>query len=183
MHAELTTATRPGQRAEGSTKRQKPKNNNNKASGTGRQSPPEYISNHNTSGFDHRSTIFPIQPMREFSTSPPPPFSYSYPLPDPGAPAPYPQHTSFQPLPTSYSDYEGQSCYLPPLPTTLPSMPSYELGQGKHDVPLGEDGMLGQFNHPISYTPFSSLDIPHTQSYQDSNAHVNDPFHFPFNLS
>lgn len=125
-----------------------------------------------------RSEKSPYHYHRELSISPPPSYNYSYSLPEPVIHAPYPQHSPFNTLPAPYPDYSGQPQYLPPLPTTLPSMAPYELGPSKHSGFLDED-ILSQYE--TGYAPFAGIDLPIQQSYQDSNAHVNHPeyiFHF-----
>lgn len=127
---------------------------------------------------NNRSEKFPYHYHREISISPPPSYNCSYSLPEPIINAPYPQHSAFNTLPAPYSDYSGQPQYLPPLPTTLPSMAPYELGPSKHNGFLDED-ILSQYE--TGYAPFAGIDLPMQHSYQDSNAHVNHPeysFHF-----
>ena len=119
-----------------------------------------------------RSQSPPYQYGRELSISPPPSYGYSYSLPEPVVHAPYPQHAPFNTLPAPYPDYSGQPQYLPPIPTTLPSMPQYALGQSKNNGYLDED-ILSQYDS--GYTPFASMDLPLQQSYPDSNVHVNHP--------
>ena len=125
-----------------------------------------------------RSVSPPYQYGRELSISPPPSYGYSYSLPEPVIHAPYPQHAPFNTLPAPYPEYSGQPQYLPPLPTTLPSMSHYELGSSKNNGYLDED-ILGQYDS--GYVPITSMDLPIQQSYAESNVHVNHPeyiFHF-----
>ena len=151
----------------------------NERSKPNRKPSPERPTAPYSSAKDDRSSMFPRQYSRETSGSPSPSLNYSYPLPEPVIHTPYPQHAPFHTLPAPFPDFPGQPLYLPPLPVTLPSMSSYELGSAKNDCLFDEDEMLNPYN--MSYTPLSSMDIPTTQSYQDSNVHVNHPeysFHF-----
>ncbi|KAL8724226.1 MAG: hypothetical protein Q9166_008071 [cf. Caloplaca sp. 2 TL-2023] len=177
IHVDLAPSHRISQRNEAPVKRQKPKSN--KASGSGRQPPARHATSQNSLEVDEYSTLFPLQPMRDLSTSPPPPLNYSYSHPEPMAPASYAQSSSFQHLPASFPEYQSQSYYLPPLPTTLPSMPSYDLEPMKPGPHFEEDGMLNQINHHLPYTSYGGLEIPHAQPYQDSNIHVNDFSFYP----
>ena len=123
---------------------------------------------------DDQSGMFSRQYTRQLSASPPPAFTYSYPMPEPPPiHAPYPQHAPFHSLPAPYPDYPGQSFYLPPLPVTLPSMPSYDNITSKNDGVFAEDDMLSQFN--MSYSSMAGIEAPTTQSYSDSTAYVNHP--------
>jgi len=107
---------------------------------------------------------------RELSISPPPSYGYPYTLPEPVIHAPYPQHAAFNSLPAPYPDYSGQPQYLPPLPTTLPSMPQYDLGPSKSNGYLDDD-IIGQYD--AGYAPFGSVDLPmQQQPYSDSNVHT-----------
>ena len=133
-------------------------------------------SNHSTSSSSARedpSSMFSRQYTRQLSASPPPAFTYSYPMPEPPPiHAPYPQHAPFHSLPAPYSDYQSQSLYLPPLPVTLPSMPSYD-NPIKSETQFTEDDMISHFN--MSYSSMGGMEVPTTQSYADSNAYVNHP--------
>ncbi|KAL8997256.1 MAG: hypothetical protein Q9169_003449 [Polycauliona sp. 2 TL-2023] len=171
VHMELAPSHRSVQRSESQAKRAKSKNS--KGAGSGRQSSSRHTTTHFSHELDDYSTLFPLQqPVRDLSTSPPPSLSYSYPQPDPMASAPYGHPPAFRHQPVSYPEYQGQSYYLPPLPTTLPSMPSYDLEPIKSDAMYGEDGALNHVNHHIPYASYGGLEIPHTQSYQDSNLHT-----------
>ncbi|KAL8783177.1 MAG: hypothetical protein Q9213_004806 [Squamulea squamosa] len=177
IHMDLAPSHRVAQRTESQPKR--PKSKSNKGSGSGRQSSSRSSATQHPHDIDDYSTLFPLQPTRDFSTSPSPQLSYSYPHPEPMASAPYSHSSAFQHLPVCLPEYQGQSYYLPPLPTTLPSMPSYDLEPMKPDGPFEDDGALSHMNHHMPYTSYGGLEIPHTQSYQDSNLHVNDHFFYP----
>ncbi|KAL8903256.1 MAG: hypothetical protein Q9207_004048 [Kuettlingeria erythrocarpa] len=124
---------------------------------------------------DDAPGLFALQSIRDCSISPPPQLGYSYSLSDPTT-TNYAQSSSFQPLASGYPDYQGPSYYLPPLPTTLPSMPSYDMEPGKPEVRFEEDGMLNQFSHHVPYASFGAMGLSQPQSYQDSNIHVNGLF-------
>ncbi|KAL8810474.1 MAG: hypothetical protein Q9200_002546 [Gallowayella weberi] len=170
IHMDLAPSHRGSQRSEGSVKRQKPKSN--KGSGSERRPASRHTATQHPHDVDDYSSLFPLQPMRDPSTSPPPQLTYSYSHSEPMAPASYAPSSSFQHLPASFPEYSGQSYYLPPLPTTLPSMPSYDLEPMKSDHHFEEDGLLGHINHPMPYAPYGGLEIPQAQSYQDSNVHA-----------
>lgn len=171
-HLDLPPSHGVGQRSESTGKRPKPKNN--KASSSSRQvsrhAPPQHPLN-----VDDPSGLFTLHSIRDGSISPPPQLGYPYSLSDP-ATTPYAQSSSFQPLASGYPDYQGPSYYLPPLPTTLPSMPSYDMEPVKPEVRFEEDGMLNQFSHHLPYASFGGLETSQPQPYQDSNIHVNDLF-------
>ena len=157
------------QRNEEIVKKQRSKQ---ETSSRSRRRSPDALSHPYPSIKTERSASPPYQYSRELSISPPPSYSYSYSLPEPVTHASYPQHAPFNTLPAPYPDYSGQPQYLPPLPTTLPSMPQYELNPSKHHAYLDED-ILGQYDS--GYAPFASMDLPMQQSYPDSNVHVNHP--------
>ena len=113
---------------------------------------------------------------REDSMSPPPSFGYSYPMPEPAIHAPYPQQAVFPNQPPSCSAYPGQPVYLPPLPSTLPSMLPYDLGSAKNDNLFDDDAMLNPYD--VGYFPFTKMDGPVTPAYQDTNIHVILPDQF-----
>lgn len=175
-HAEPVTTAQPRRKNEEGLKRKKSRNEHTRQN---RHASPERSSAQYPSAKEDRSNLFTSQYSRETSGSPPPSLSYSYPLPEPVIHTPYPQHAPFHTLPAPFPDFPGQPLYLPPLPVTLPSMSSYEVGAVKNECLFDEDDMLNQYN--MGYSPLTSMDIPTTQSYQDSNAHVNHPeysFHF-----
>lgn len=175
-HAELVTTVQPRRKNEDGVKRQKSMCERSKPN---QKASPERPTPSYSSAKDERSGIFNRPYSREMSGSPSPSLNYSYPLPEPVIHTPYPQHAPFHTLPAPFPDFPGQPLYLPPLPVTLPSMLSYELGSAKSECLFDEDDMLNQYN--MNFTPLSSMDIPTTQSYQDSNVHVNHPeyrFHF-----
>jgi uncharacterized protein YdaT len=126
-----------------------------------------------------RSASPTYQYGRELSISPPPSYGYCHTLSEPLIHPSYPQHAPFHTLPARYSDYSGPPQYLPPLPTTLPSMIHYDLGPSKSNAYLDGD-VLDQYD--TGYAPFGSIDLPmQQQSYSDANVHVNHPeysFHF-----
>ncbi|KAI4245406.1 MAG: hypothetical protein L6R40_002466, partial [Gallowayella cf. fulva] len=178
VHTDLAPQQRVGQRSEGSVKR--PRSKSNKASAPDRKPSSRHPARqHPHDDVDEYSSLFHLQPMRDLSTSPTPQLSYPYAHAESIGPVPYVQSSSFQHLPASFPEYSSQSYYLPPLPTTLPSMPSYDLEPMKPDTHFEDDGMLGHMNHHIPYGPYGGLEIPQAQSYQDANVHVNDYFFYP----
>jgi len=126
-----------------------------------------------------KSEVSPHQYGRD-SLSPPPSFNYpTYSLPDPTVHSSYPQHTPYNALPSPFPDYPEQAQYLPSVSNTLPSMPSYEPSPPKQGGFFDDENVLNQYN--MAYSPFTSMDIPMQQQYQDSNAHVNIPeYSFPY---
>ncbi|MCJ1261991.1 hypothetical protein MMC22_001860 [Lobaria immixta] len=175
-HAELVPTPQPRRKNEDGLRRKKSRNENARQN---RHASPERPSVPYPAAKEDRSNLLAGQYSRETSGSPPPSLNYSYPLPEPVIHTPYPQHAPFHTLPAPFPDFPGQPLYLPPLPVTLPSMSSYELGSVKSECLFDEEDMLNQYN--MGYSPLTSMDIPTTQSYQDSNAHVNHPeysFHF-----
>lgn len=157
----------------------RPKSRSNKPSGSSRQISSRHNASQRTHDMDDPSNLFPLQPMRDCSISPPPQLSYPYSLSEPTASVLYPPSSSFQPLASGYPDYQGHSYYLPPLPTTLPSMSTYEMEPMKAEARFQDEDMLNQFNNNMSYAPFGGLEVPQPQPYQDSNIHVNDLFFSP----
>lgn len=129
---------------------------------------------------DDRGAMFSHQCTRQLSASPPPVFSYaSYPFPEPHIYTPYPQHTAYHTMPAPYADLSMQNQYLPPLPSTLPTMMSSSASMKRESMFI-EDDILSPFS--MSYASMAGIDIPTTQSYQDSNAQVKFPksyFQFP----
>ena len=113
--------------------------------------------------------MFHSQYSRDLSTSPPPSYPFSYSSAKSTLHPPYSQHGSFQALPAPAPDYTGQSLYLPPLPTTLPSMSPYDLGPMKSENPFEDEGMLGQYG--MGYSSLAGMDVGDT--YHDSNPHVS----------
>ncbi|KAL8953449.1 MAG: hypothetical protein Q9222_000696 [Ikaeria aurantiellina] len=176
VHLDLAPTHRNGQRNGGSVKR--PKSTSNKSPGSGRSKPAKHTAVQHAHDIDDYSALFPLQPMRDFSVSPPPQLNYPYSVPESINNASYAHNPSVPPLTSSYPDYQGHSYYLPPLPTTLPSMPTYDLEPMKMDARFEEDGMLSHLGHHMPYTSYGGLEIPQSQSYQDSNVHVNDLFFY-----
>ncbi|KAL8718144.1 MAG: hypothetical protein Q9225_004679, partial [Loekoesia sp. 1 TL-2023] len=166
---DLAPSNRATPRNESTMKRQKSKGA--KTSGPSRQMASKHAATQHAHDMDDHSTLFPLQPMRDISVSPPPQLSYSYSLSEPITSAPYAPNTSYQPVPSSYSEFHGHSYYLPPLPTTLPSMPTYEFESGKVESRFEDDGMFDHFNNHLPYPSFGGLEIPQPQPYQDSNVH------------
>lgn len=171
-HTELVTPVQPRRKAEDGVKRQKSKNEKTQHH--------QYVSQKRPSASypttkDDRSSLFNRQYSREVSASPPPSANYSYPLPEPVIHTPYPQHAPLYTRPPPFPDFPGQQLYLPPLPVTLPSMSSYELGPAKNECLFDDEDMLNPSY--MGYSPLASMDIPTAQSYQDSNVHVNHPEH------
>jgi len=74
-------------------------------------------------------------------------------------------------MPAPYGDLSMQSQYLPPLPSTLPTM----MGSAtmKRESLFGEEDIMSPFS--MSYASMAGIDIPTTQAYSDSSAHVNIP--------
>ncbi|KAL8942305.1 MAG: hypothetical protein Q9211_001451 [Gyalolechia sp. 1 TL-2023] len=175
VHLDLASARRVTSRTESAARREKTKSN--KKYRPNRQMTLNHAAPHHERNMDAHSALFPLQPMRDTSLSPPPQLSYSYSLPEPVTSTPYTPNASYQPVPSSYPDYQGLSYYLPPLPTTLPSMPAYDFDSGKPEFRFEEDGMFDHFNNHFPYPSFDGLEIP--QPYQDSNTHVNDLFRYP----
>lgn len=173
-HLDIPPSHGAGQRSETTAKRSKPKNNKAPSSSrqVSRHAPPQHPLD-----VDDPSGLFNLHSIRDGSISPPPQLGYSYSLSDPTT-TPYAQSSSFQPLASGYPDYQGPSYYLPPLPTTLPSMPSYDMEPVKPEVRYEEDGILNRYSHHLPYASFGGSEISQPQSYQDSDIHVNDPF-FP----
>ena len=119
--------------------------------------------------------MFSQQCTRQLSASPPPVFSYSsYPFPEPHIYQPYPQHTAYHTMPAPYADLSMQAQYLPPLPSTLPTM----MGAAtmKRESLFPEDDIMSPFS--MSYASMAGIDIPTTQAYSDSSAQVNTPAFF-----
>ncbi|KAI9862512.1 MAG: hypothetical protein M1813_004364 [Trichoglossum hirsutum] len=134
---------------------------------------PELLSSghYNTPPHDSRSDMYPQDYSRSESPSPPP-FVYSmYPAPDQIVYPPYPQHTPHHTLPAGTSaSVPLQAHYLPPIPTTLPSMSgSYGLSM-KHDGTFSEEDTMSPFG--MSFAAMAGMEIPTSQSYQAPNLHV-----------
>ncbi|MCJ1243662.1 hypothetical protein MMC30_000859 [Trapelia coarctata] len=169
-HAEIVTVHQNRPREdEGKRRRVKTESS---ASNQGRS--PNLHSVLSSSSRDDPSSMFSRQYTRQRSVSPPPSFTYSYPAPDPPIHAPYPQHAPFISLPAPYSDYQNQPLYLPPLPVTLPSMPSYDSVTSKSGNPYSEDDFASHFNMNYSAS-MANIEVPTSQSYADSNSYVNNP--------
>ncbi|KAL6718085.1 hypothetical protein ACLMJK_004170 [Lecanora helva] len=157
------------QRQDEGMKRQRSKQ---EATNRNRRRSPEIYSQPFPTVKTERSVSPPYQYGREISVSPPPSYGYSYSLPEPVIHTPYPQHAPFNTLPAPYPDYPGQPQYLPPIPTTLPSMEQYELGPSKGNGFLDEE-IMGHYDS--GYTPITSMDLPMQHTYAGSNVHVNHP--------
>lgn len=178
MHAELAPIVHESQMHRRNEEGVKRKPSKQDSASRGRRRSPGSISTPYSTAKNSRPEKSPYHYQRELSISPPPSYNYSYSLPEPVIHAPYPQHSPFNTLPARYPDYSGPSQYLPPLPTTLPSMVPYDAGPSKHNGFLDED-ILNQYE--TGYAPYAGIEVPMQQSYQDSNAHVNHPeysFHF-----
>lgn len=133
-----------------------------------RNSPEPFVTPY--SSFDDEMS--PSQYKRELSMSPTHPTTYSYSLPDPTIPSTYsPHQSSYSVLPQPYPEYSTHSPYLPSLPTTLPTMSSYEPSPVKPSS-FFEDGN-GMNQYGMGYTPFTSMELPMNQPYQESN--INTP--------
>ncbi|KAL9098258.1 MAG: hypothetical protein Q9163_006055 [Psora crenata] len=126
---------------------------------------------------DAPADLSPPQYKRELSMSPPHSMNFSYSLPDPSISATYTHQPSYNTLPAPFSEFSSHSPYLPSLPTTLPAMPSYESVK---NASFFDDGnVMGPY--ATTYTPFTSMELPMHQPYQDSNINVNlpdYPFHY-----
>lgn len=164
-HAELPLPNHRQNKTEG-VKRQKSRNG---PTARGRRPSPEPAYLKHVKVEDDQPGMFHCQYSRELSASPPPQFPFSYSLANPTVHAPYSQHGSFHTLPAPASDYTGQSVYLPPIPSTLPSMSPYQLGPMKSENPFEDEGMLGHYS--MGYSSLSSMEIGDT--YHDSNPHVS----------
>ena len=128
-------------------------------------------SNDGISSHDDRGALFSQQCTRQLSTSPPPAFSYSsYQFPEQHSYTPYPQHTAYHALPAPYTDLSYQNSYLPPLPSTLPTVLPTTSAMKREEVFTGED-MISPFS--MSYASMAGMDIPTTQTYSDSSAQVS----------
>ncbi|KAL8873484.1 MAG: hypothetical protein Q9174_001058 [Haloplaca sp. 1 TL-2023] len=171
VHLEVPSSHHLGQRSEVSTKRQKSKNA--KASGSGRQSSSRHSGAQHPHDIEDHSSPFSHHSRRDLSLSPPPQLNYSYSLPDPAL---YSQSSSYQPLPTSFPEYQGQSYCLPPLPTTLPSMSTYDMEPMKLDPRFEDDGMLNQYGSQIPYASYGGPDLSQSQPYPDWSSNVNTYF-------
>ncbi|KAL9127106.1 MAG: hypothetical protein Q9217_003956 [Psora testacea] len=121
--------------------------------------------------------LSPPQYKRELSMSPPHIMNYSYSLPDPSIHSTYQQQSSYNTLPPPFPEYPSHSPYLPSLPTTLPAMPSYEPSPVKNSSFFDDGNIMNQYG--MSYTPFTSMELPMQQPYQESNMNVNLP-EYPF---
>lgn len=121
------------------------------------------------SSHDDKGALFTQQCTRQMSASPPPAFSYSpYQYPEQQVYTPYPQHTAYSTLPAPYADFY-QNSFLPPVPSTLPTMlPS--TSAVKRESLLVEEDMISPFS--MSYASMAGMDIPTTQTYSDSSAQV-----------
>ncbi|KAH0556884.1 hypothetical protein GP486_005328 [Trichoglossum hirsutum] len=134
---------------------------------------PELLSSshYSTPPHDSRNDMYPPDYSRSQSPSPPP-FVYSmYPAPDQIVYPPYPQHTAHHTLPVGTSaSVPLQAHYLPPIPTTLPSMTgSYGLSM-KHDGSFSEEDTMSPFG--MSFAAMAGMEIPTSQPYQAPNLHV-----------
>ncbi len=140
-----------------------------------RQQSPEHLSSHYNSHHEDRNAMFTHQYTRQLSTSPPP-LSYStFPASEHIVYPSYPQHTPHHAMPLTSAELPLHAHYLPPLPTTLPSMSSYS-GSIKQEGLYVEEEMMNPFN--MSYGSMAGMDIPTSQPYQDSNPHVTLPDDF-----
>lgn len=129
--------------------------------------------NNAVSSHDERGAMFTQQCTRQLSASPPPAFSYStYQYPEQQVYSSYPQHTAYSTLPAPYADFSYQQSYLPPIPSTLPTMLPASPAV-KRETLLGEEDMISPFS--MSYASMAGMDIPTTQTYSDSSAQVSLP--------
>ncbi|KAL9625853.1 MAG: hypothetical protein Q9160_000173 [Pyrenula sp. 1 TL-2023] len=124
--------------------------------------------NNAVSSHDERGAMFTQQCTRQLSASPPPAFSYSsYQYPEQQVYSSYPQHTAYSALPAPYAEFSYQQSYLPPIPSTLPTMLPASPAV-KRETLLGEEDMISPFS--MSYASMAGMDIPTTQTYSDSSA-------------
>ena len=122
---------------------------------------------------DAHDDLSPPHYRRDLSMSPPDVMSYSYSLPDPTTHSTYSHQPPFNALPPPSLEYPGHSMYLPSLPTTLPAMTPYGPSPGKNSSLFDDGDIMNQYS--VNYTPFTSMELPMQQSYQDSNLNVNIP--------
>ncbi|KAI9819855.1 MAG: hypothetical protein M1827_006424 [Pycnora praestabilis] len=133
---------------------------------------PELLSNHYLPSLDDRNSAFSNQFSRSMSTSPPP-FAYSpYQGTEPTLYSPYPQHTPHHSIPITSAEIPMHAHYLPPLPTTLPSMSTYSTPMKNENI-YAEEELMSPFS--ISYASMAGIDIPPSHSYPESNINVMLP--------
>ncbi|KAI9759405.1 MAG: hypothetical protein M1835_000386 [Candelina submexicana] len=138
-----------------------------------RQHSPELLTSHYIPHQEDRNAMFSHQYTRQLSTSPPP-LSYStYPASEHIVYPSYPQHTPHHAMPLTSAELPLHAHYLPPLPTTLPSMSSYSSSI-KQEGMYVEEEMMNPFN--MNYGSMAGMEIPTSQPYQDSNPHVTLPY-------
>lgn len=126
---------------------------------------------HNVHDERNNTGMFTHQVTRQLSATPPPVFSYgnyTTAYPEQYLQNPYSSPNAYTPLPAPYSDMT-QGHYLPPLPNTLPMMLPGS-GSMKRECMYAEEDIIGPFS--MSYASMPGIDIPTTQVYNDSNAHV-----------
>lgn len=165
----LTPATKPIPKMEDGTRKRRPKTEPFRQA---RRRSPEHLATPYSCKPEIKSEYSSRQFDRDLSNSPPPFLNYPFSLPDPALQTTYPQHIPFNTLPAPYPEYSAPQQYnTTPLPPTLPSMPPYE--QSKQGCFYDNDDVLSQY--PMGFAPFTSMELPMNQSYQDSNAHVNHP--------
>ncbi|KAG8533406.1 uncharacterized protein KY384_002189 [Bacidia gigantensis] len=157
-----------------------PKTNSRRSTGTRRQSikresapqqnrknPPEPLVTPYSSYPEHHSDLSPTHYKRELSMSPPHHTNYPYSLPEPATPPTYSHQPSYHSLPQPFPDYPNHSTYLPSLPTTLPTMSSFEPSPAKTNGFFEDGNVMNQYS--MGYTPFTSVELPMHQSYPESN--------------
>jgi hypothetical protein len=103
------------------------------------------------------------------ASSSPPAFAYSYPPPDQVQYAAYPQHMSHYGMPVT----GAEMAYLPPMPTTLPTMSSSMRSESLY----AEEDQMTPFG--LSFAVMAGMDAPASYSASEmQNAHVIPTRHF-----
>ena len=137
----------------------------------GRKSPPApLVTPYSSFPEGHPGASSP-QYKRELSMSPEPPMSYSYSLPDPNMSQSFGHQPSYSTAAQPFHEYANTSPYLPSLPTTLPSMAPYDPSPVKSSHFFDDRNAMNQYN--VGYTPFTSMELPMQQPYQESSLNVN----------
>ena len=123
----------------------------------------QYLSTHDD------GNMFSHQYTRQLSTSPPP-LSYSTYPSETVTYAPYTQHAQYPSIHAATPELPVFTPYLPPLSSNYhQSVPS--MGYAPKQEYYGSDEM-SPFS--MSYASMAGIDIPASQAYQDSHAHVRD---------
>ncbi|EON61200.1 hypothetical protein W97_00412 [Coniosporium apollinis CBS 100218] len=115
---------------------------------------------------DDRST-YAQHYSRQMSASPPL-FSYAT-YPDGTTYPPYSQHSTYQSLPVTTSEYPNYGNYLPVLSSEYPAVYSGTMQALKPGKYAGEE--MSPFS--MSYASMAGIDIPAMHPYQESMLHVH----------